>query len=80
MTFGFSAMNYLSVVYEMVSRDKFKAAWLQSPYFCTDLELLYSLHLLTTQEWKDHLKVVYHPLLSTSYANKVKYEKNFNEI
>ena len=28
MTFGFSAMNYLSVVYEMVSRDKFKAAWL----------------------------------------------------
>jgi len=45
-----------------------------------DLENLYSLHLMTTEEWKDHLKVIYHPLLSNSYSNKIKYEKNFKEI
>ena len=35
---------------------------------------------MTTQEWKDHLKVVYHPLLSKSYSNKIKYEKNFRDV
>ena len=35
---------------------------------------------MTTEEWKDHLKVIYHPLLSNSYSNKIKYEKNFKEI
>ena len=38
------------------------------------------MHLMTTKEWKDYLKVVYHPLLSKSYANKIKYEKSFSEM
>ena len=54
-------------------------AWLMSPYFIQDLELIYSLHLMTTQEWKNLLSVVYHPLLNKSYSNKIKYEKNFNK-
>jgi len=45
-----------------------------------DLELLFSMHLMTTQEWRDYLKVVYHPLLSTAYSHKLKYEKNFKEV
>ena len=44
------------------------------------MEQLYSLHLMTTEEWKKHLKVMYHPLLGKSYSNKIKYEKQFKEI
>jgi len=41
---------------------------------------MYSQHLMTTQEWKNHLKVVYHPLLNKSYANKIRHDKAFKEI
>ena len=72
--------NYVGVILLILARPRYKAAWLDSPYFYTDLEMLYSLHLLTTQEWRDYLKVLYHPLLNTSLTNKLKYEKNFGEI
>ena len=80
MTNSFTYMNYLTVACEIVSRDAFRAAWLQSPHFYSDIELMYSLHLLTTQEWKAHLKVIHHPLLNKSYSNKIKYEKQFAVI
>lgn len=35
---------------------------------------------MTTNEWKAHLKVVHHPLLSNSYSDKIKYEKQFSVI
>ena len=35
---------------------------------------------MTKDEWKDLLSVVYHPLLSKSYSNKIKYEKNYMEV
>ena len=80
MRSDFESSIYLAVIYEICSRDRFKAAWLQSPYFCQDLEMMYSLHLLTTEEWQKHLKVIYHPLLSKTLANRVKYENNFSKI
>ena len=63
-TNSFTYMGYLTIVHEILKRDRFKSAWLQSPYFFGDLERLYSLHLPTFEEWKTHLKVVYHPLLN----------------
>ena len=80
MTNGFTYLNFLNAACEIVSRGAFRAAWLKSPHFFSDLELMYSLHLLTTQEWKTHLKVVHHPLLTKSYASKIKYEKQFSVI
>jgi hypothetical protein len=77
---NFAYMNYLAVACEIISRDAFRAAWLQSPSFLSDAETLYSLHLMTTNEWKAHLKVVHHPLLSKSYSEKIKYEKQFAVI
>ena len=62
-TNSFTYLGYLTIVHEILMRERFKAAWLQSPYFFSNLEQLYSLHLLTEEEWKVHLKVVYHPLL-----------------
>ena len=77
-------MGYLTIVHEVLKRERFKSAWLQSPYFYGDLERLYSLHLPTSEEWKTHLKVVYHPLLnknnSNNASNKIKYEKQFSVI
>lgn len=58
--------NVVKLVSEVCKRDKLKAAWLQSPYFYQDLEKLYGLHVISTQEWKTQLQVVYHPLLSDS--------------
>ena len=42
--------------------------------------MLYSLHLMTTQEWRDYLKVIYHPLLNNSFAQQQRYEKNFRDM
>jgi len=77
---SFSYSNYIGVVIELLARPRFRAAWLNSPHFCSDLERLYSLPLLTTQEWRDYLKVTYHPLLTKAYSNKIKYEKSFKEM
>lgn len=81
---SFTYMGYLTIIHEILKRDRFKSAWLQSPYFFGDLELLYSLHLPTSEEWKTHLKVIYHPLLtkhnSNCTSNKIKYEKQFSII
>ena len=46
-TNSFTYIGYLNIVLEVLKRERFKAAWLQSPYFFGDLEQLYSLHLLT---------------------------------
>lgn len=72
--------NIIKLVIEVCKREKLKAAWLQSPYFYQDLEKLFGLHLISTQEWKKQLEVIYHPLLSDTFPNKVKYEKNFNKM
>ncbi len=77
---NYSLINHLGVVVHILQRPRFMTAWLMSPYFYQDLELIYSLHLMTTQEWKNLLNVVYHPLLNKSYSNKIKYEKNFNSV
>ena len=77
---SYDLSNYLGVVLCILTRPRFKAAWLQSPYFFQDLELMYSLHLMSKDEWKDLLSVVYHPLLSKSYSNKIKYEKNYQAV
>lgn len=72
--------NFLKLIIHILARDRFKAAWLASPYFYQDLEKLYSMHLPSTQEWKKILQVLYHPLLKETFANKVKYERNFKKI
>ena len=30
-------MSYMNVIFEVLMRERFKAAWLQSPYFFSDL-------------------------------------------
>lgn len=35
---------------------------------------------MTTQEWRDYLKVIYHPLLNNSFAQQQRYEKNFRDM
>lgn len=70
----------MQLIIELLQRDKIKAAWLVSPFFFQDLEKLYALHLPTNSEWAKFLQVVYHPLLSNTEPNKVKYEKNFKRL
>ena len=53
MTSQFTYFNYVGVAIQILARPRFKAAWLNSAHFFADLELLYSLHLMTTQEWRE---------------------------
>ena len=34
---SFTYLGYLTIVHEVLKRDRFKAAWLQSPHFFDDL-------------------------------------------
>lgn len=39
--------EHLRLILNILSRERFRAAWLLSPYFNEDLHLLYSMHLMT---------------------------------
>ena len=71
-------MYYL--IEEILRRERFKAAWLQSPLFFEDLEIIYSLSLITKTEWQEQLEVLYHPLLEKTELNKDRYEKNYQDF
>jgi hypothetical protein len=44
---------FARVVFAVLSNDRAKSAWLQSPYLFDDLEMMYSCHLMSQDEWKE---------------------------
>ena len=46
-------INCFKLIEKILKNERFKAAWLQSPYLFEDLEMIYGLHLLTKSEWQD---------------------------
>ena len=72
--------SLFQIIEQILQRERFKAAWLQSPYLFEDLEMIYSLHLITKTEWQEQLEVLYHPLLEKTELNKVRFEKNYRDI
>ena len=51
------------VIFSLLHHDRIRAAWLQSPYLFDDLEMIYSCHMLSQEEWKKTIPGLYHPLI-----------------
>ena len=60
---GADDLTYLNLIEFLILRPSFMTAILNSPSFDDDMEILFSLHLPTKQEWLKRLEVIYHELI-----------------
>jgi len=73
-------MNYFKIIEELIKRDSYLQAWLNSENFFEDLENLYFIHMPTKQEWDSILQCIYHPVYQRTYPNRQVYEERMKLI
>ena len=72
MMSGADDLNYLLLLEYLITRESFLAAVISSATFDEEMEILFSVHLPTKQEWMRQLEVIYHELIP---ENNSKHDK-----
>jgi len=64
----------------MCGKDEFLYAWLSSPNFFEDLELVYSIHMPSKSDYNSYLDPPFHDMLPNSEQNQKSFTSNYRMI
>jgi hypothetical protein len=72
-------MTYFQLLLDLMEKDEFMYAWINSELFHQNLETLFEMHVPSQTDWDCYLSPGFHEYLPGSANHATNYIKNYNK-